>query len=417
MSKSWTLCVLLGALAWGQAAPSVAPQTQSPQAPAVNQMTPQAPAAADTSESVPESAAVITVKGVCSPAPSRPASQATAAKPATAAKTSQSSAPAADCKTVITKAEFEKLASSLSPSGSVSPQLKRQLGGMLPRVIAMSNQARKEGMDKTDQYKETVKFVQMQVLANELQKKLQTEAQNIPDADIQKYYDEHKADFEQYTLDRLFVPRMKQNEPDLKDENEKDKTDKPSEDQIKAKQAAEKAKSDANEQAMTKLADDLHARAAAGEDFTKLQKEAFEAAGMKIESPSVSLANVRRNGLSPSQSAVFALQPGEVSQVISENGGHYIYKMKSESELPLDQAKNEIHGRLQSEHMREMMDKLNGSFKVETNEAYFGPGAPAGMPPRPGPAGMGRPASPQPGTPPPSSQAQAPPSTQDSDKH
>jgi peptidyl-prolyl cis-trans isomerase C len=416
MGKSWTLCVLLGALAWGQAAPSPAPQNQSP-APAMNQMRPQAPGAADTSESVPATAAVITVKGVCSPPQPRPASQVTAAKPATGAKTSQSTAPAADCKTVITKSEFEKLAGSLSPSGSVSPQLKRQLGGMLPRVIAMSNQAKKEGMDKTDQYRETVKFVQMQVLANELQRKLQTEAQNIPDADIQKYYDEHKGDFEQYNLDRLFVPRMKPNEPDLKDENDKDKSEKPTEDQIKAKQAADKAKSDANEQAMTKLADDLRARAAAGEDFTKLQKEAFEAAGMKIESPSVNLANVRRNGLSPSQSAVFALQPGEVSQVISENGGHYIYKMKSASELPLDQAKNEIHGRLQSERMREMMDKLNSSFKVETNEAYFGPAAPGGMPPRPGPGGMGRPAGPPPGTPPSSSQSQSPPTTQDSDKH
>jgi peptidyl-prolyl cis-trans isomerase C len=414
MGKSWTLCVLLGALAWGQAAPSVVPQAPSPHAPAINPMRPQAPGAADTSESVAESAAVITVKGVCSPQP-KPA--ATAAKSAAGAKTSQSSASAADCKTVITKAEFEKLAGSLSPSGSISPQLKRQLGGMLPRMIAMSSQAKKEGMDKTDQYREALKFVQMQVLASELQRKLQAEAQNIPDADIQKYYDEHKADFEQYNLDRLFVPRMKQNEPDLKDENEKDKNEKPTEDQIKAKQAADKAKADANEQAMTKLADDLRTRAAVGEDFTKLQKEAFEAAGMKIESPSVSLANVRRTGLSPNQVAVFGLKPGEVSQVISDNGGHYIYKMKSESELPLDQAKNEIHGRLQSERMHEMMDKLNGSFKVETNEAYFGPAAPGGMPPRPGPGATGRPAGPEPGTPPPSSQPQAPPSTQGSDKH
>ena len=416
MGKSWTLCVLLGALAWGQAAPSAAPQAQPPRAPAMNQKQPQATGAADTSESVPESAAVITVKGVCSPQP-RPASQATTAKPATGAKTPQSSASGADCKTVITKAEFEKLASGLSPSGSISPQLKRQLGGMLPRVIAMSSQAKKEGMDKTDQYRETVKFVQMQVLANELQRKLQTEAQNIPDADIQKYYDEHKGDFEQYNLDRLFVPRMRQNEPDLKDESERDRNEKPTEDQIKAKQAADKARADANEQAMAKLADDLRARAAAGEDFTKLQKEAFETAGMKIESPSVSLANVRRTGLSPSHAAVFSLKPGEVSQVISDNGGHYVYKMKSESELPLDQAKNEVHSRLQSERTREIMDKLNSSFKVETNEAYFGPGAPGNMPPRPGPGGMGHPAGAQPGTPPPSSQSQAPPSTQGSDKH
>ncbi len=47
---------------------------------------------------------------------------------------------------------------------------------------------------------------------------------------------------------------------------------------------------------MTKLAESLRARAAAGEDIVKLQKEAFEAAGMKIESPTVNLPNVRRTG-------------------------------------------------------------------------------------------------------------------------
>ena len=48
---------------------------------------------------------------------------------------------------------------------------------------------------------------------------------------------------------------------------------------------------------MSKLAETLRARAAAGEDFAKLQKEAFDAAGMKIESPTVNLPNVRRTGL------------------------------------------------------------------------------------------------------------------------
>ena len=129
---------------------------------------------------------------------------------------------------------------------------------------------------------------------------------------------------------------------------------------------------------MSKLAESLRARAAAGEDFAKLQKEAFEAAGMKIESPTVNLPSVRRTGSASGTAAVFDLKPGEVSQVINDSGGHYIYKVNSKSELPLDQATDEIHSKLQNDRMREMMDKLNNSFKVETNEAYFGPSPPAG---------------------------------------
>jgi hypothetical protein len=412
MRKSWALCVLLGiTMAWGQAASSA---PEPPQAPAMNQPRSQG-AAPDASSSVPDTAAVITINGVCPPQ-SKPAAPkaATAAKPAGAAKTPAAHVSPADCKTVITKAQFEKLAASLAPTGNVSPQLKRQLAGVLPRVIAMSDQAKKQGMDKTDQYKETMKFMQMQVLAQELQRKIQADSANVSDSDMQKYYDDHKADFEQYNLDRLFVPRTKQPEPDLKQEG--DKNSKPTEDEIKTKQEADKAKAAAAEQSMTKLADDLRVRAAAGEDFTKLQKEAFEAAGMKIESPTVNLANVRRTGLSPGHVAVFDLKPGEVSQVISDNGGHYIYKMNSKSEIPLDQAKNEIHGRLQSERMRDTMDKLNGSFQVETNEAYFGPGA-GGVPPRPGPGGPARPMGARPGTPPPSTPQQTPPPPGPANQH
>jgi hypothetical protein len=407
MRKSWLLCVLLGTLAWGQAAPSAAPPPQPAQTPAAEGFKPQAPAPApDTSASVPPDAPVITVNGVCPAAPKPVAAKGTAVKPASATKTSP-----ADCKTVITKAQFEKLANSIAPT--VTPQLKRQLAGVLPRYIAMSAEARKQGLDKTDQFKETVKFAQMQILTNELQHKVQDQASKISDADIKTYYDGHPNDFEQYNLDRLFVPRSKQEAAEAKDD---DKDEKLSEEAQKAKEAADKAKAEEGEQAMTKLADELQKRAVAGEDFAKLQKEAFDAAGMKIESPTVNLPSVRRTGLPPGHASVFDLKAGEVSPVINDAGGHYIYKVNSKEVLPLDQkVTTEIHSKLQNERTKEMMDKLNGSFKVETSDAYFGPGgvgvAPPPRLPRPHMAPGGSPSAPPagPGTAP---TAQTPPPAQ-----
>jgi len=121
----------------------------------------------------------------------------------------------------------------------------------------------------------------------------------------------------------------------------------------------------------------------AGEDFTKLQKEAFEAAGTKVENPTVNLPKVRRTGLPPAHVAVFDLKAGEVSQVINDNGGHYIYKVVSKEVLPLDQAKEEIRNKLRGERLKEMMDKYTNSFQATPNEAYFGPAAPAGPGGRP----------------------------------
>jgi len=406
MRKSWLVCVLLGTLAWGQAAPGTPPAQQAG-APE-NMARPQAPAQPpDTSAAVPPEAAVITVNGVCPAKPKPAAAKAaagTAAKSATAEKTTTT--PTGECKTVITKAQFEKLASGVAPN--MTPQLKKQLASVLPRLIAMSNAAEKKGLDKTPRFAETMKFAKMQILTNELQRNIQEDAAKVPPADVEKYYKDHPDGFEQFNLDRLFVPRTKQ-ETEAKEDDDKDKGEKLSDEAQKAKQAEEKAKADEAEQAMTKLAESLRVRAAAGEDFPKLQKEAFEAAGMKIESPTVNLPKVRRTGLPPAHAAVFELKAGEVSQVINDSGGHYIYKINSKETLPLDQVKDEIHSKLQNDRTREMMDKVNSSFKVVTNEMYFGPGGPAMQPPprMPNPRMVPSPTTPQaqPQTPP---QAQPP---------
>jgi len=399
MRKSWLLCVLLGTLSWGQAAPGTPPPAPAGPAPgaamggrypnpgAVNQQPP-----TDTSP-VADTAAVITVKGVCPAQPKTLPAKGTGAKPAPAAKT-----PAADCKTVITKADFEKLINSI-PNASANPQAKRNIAGALPRFIAFSNEAQKRGMDKTPQFAELMKFAKMQILATVLQQKIQDDAAKVSEEDIANYYKNNAEAYQQYSLERLFVPRTKQVEAEAKDEEEK-KEEKLTEEQQKAKQAEEKAKQEENEQAMAKLAESLRARAAAGEDFAKLQKEAFEASGLKIESPTVSMPNLRRTGLPPAQASVFDLKAGEVSQVISDSGGHYIYKVNSKDQLSLDQVKEEIRRNLQNQRTRDMMDKLTNSFTVETNQAYFGPGGPGpGMQPQqrmPNPRMAPPPAAPQP---------------------
>jgi len=409
MGKWGSLCAFFGALAWGILAGATLAQGQAALgAPAAS---PPSQAPAETSASVPDTEAVITIKGVCSAQPRPAAAKSTTAKPVGAAKTPPTTSPA-DCKTVITKAEFEKLAGHLAPN--ITPQLKKQLATALPQLIAISNEAKKKGLDKTPQFEDRFKVFKMQLLSKELQQKIQEDAAKISPEEIEKYYKEHADSYQQFNLDRLFVPRTKQ--PDAGAKLEDEKNDKQSEEAQKAKRAAEKAKSEEGEQAMTKLAESLRTRAAAGEDFTKLQKEAFEAAGMKMQSPTVNLPSVRRNTLPPTHAAVFDLKPGEVSQVIDDSGGHYIYKVNSKSEISLDQATNEIHGKLQNDRMRQRMDELNNSFKVETNEAYFGPPAPAGpMGGRPGPMSTPPPRNPNlpnaPGQAPPAAQPQTPPPT------
>jgi parvulin-like peptidyl-prolyl isomerase len=400
------VCVLLGSLAWGQAQPETKPAQASPaQSPGADSKAPAPP------PDVAENAVVLTVKGVCPATPKIGATSKTIAS-----KTAVPAKKPADCKTEITRAQFEKIASGLSPN--VTPQLKRQLETALPRFMAMSEAAKAKGLDKTPRFEQTMKIVKMQVLTQELQRSVQEEADKVPAETVAEYYKNNPEAYQQFSLDRLFIPRNKQVEPEDAAETKEEKL---TEEQQKAKEAAEKTKQEQGEQELTKLADTLRARAAAGEDFIKLQKEAFEAAGTKVDNPTVNLPKVRRTGLPPAHAAVFDLKVGEVSQVISDNGGHYIYKVVTKETLPLDQVKEEIHNKLKSERMKEAMDKYTNSFEATPNEAYFGPpaapGARPGAPPPHLPRPKMAPPSTQPQGQPPASNppaqppaAQAPPS-------
>src|SRR5580700_2635196 len=199
MRKSWLLCVFLGTLAWGQAG-SMTPPAQADADPNAAAK----PAAAPVAE-VAQSAAVLTIKGVCAATP-----KATSAAPATG-KTAAAAKKPADCQTVITRAEFDKLAKALQQGPNpLNAQQKRQLASQLPSAIALSEAAKKKGLDKSDGYLETLKFVKMRILAQRLTEAVRAEADQVPSTQIAAYYKANPEAFEQFSLDRLFIPINKQ---------------------------------------------------------------------------------------------------------------------------------------------------------------------------------------------------------------
>lgn len=362
MQSKWLVCALLGTMALAQAEPG-APAQPGQQPPATLPV---------AQPEVKPTDPVLTITGFCPKA----AASKTAAGAKAPAKPASAKAPT-DCKTVITRAEFEKLANALAPS--LTPQFKRQLANILPRLMVLSSKAEAEGLQNTPRYAETMKFARMQILTQSLQSKLQEDSAKVSDADIKAYYDAHPDAYQQYSIDRIFIPRTKQEAEEGEADADADKDAKLSEEQQKAKQAEEQAKRKNDEDAMTKLAASLRDRAAAGEDFAKLQKEAYAAAGMKIENINVNIPKMRKTGLPQGHTGVFDMKAGEVSQVITDAGGHYIYRINTKDQIALDSAKEEIHNTLQTQKLKEQMDALNNSFKSEPNDSYFTAAAPGGL--------------------------------------
>jgi hypothetical protein len=129
---------------------------------------------------------------------------------------------------------------------------------------------------------------------------------------------------------------------------------------------------------MTKEAALLHARLAKGEDPDKLEKEAFTAGGLPGTPPPTKMEKVRRTSLPVNHQAVMDLKVGEVSDVIADASGNYIYKVVSKDQVPLETAKTEIRNQISAQRYREEMQHFQNN--ADLNDAYFGATRGPGMP-------------------------------------
>jgi len=343
MTRYGLVCLLLGAWAWGQAAqstPAAAPQSAAPPAAAQPQPIPE----------TPPDAPVITINGLC--------------------ENASPDKPAADCKTVITRAEFEKLIEVIQPS--MPPRVRKQFAINYARALFMAQKAQQMGLDRDPGFDEHMRLARIQILSQAFNKSVQDKASQISDKEIQDYYDSNKAKFEEADLDRVYIPKAQQ----------------PAAIAAAKPAAATQAKSPNDSEAVMKAeADKLRTRAAAGEDFAKLQADAYQTAGIKAAAPNATMTKVRRTSLPVDQASVMDLKVGEVSAVIADQNGFYIYKVREREVIPLDQAREEIKGMLRSERIQEAMKTVQDSSTPILNESYFTPVAPPSMSaPRPGPS-------------------------------
>lgn len=341
-------CLLLGALAWGQTAN---PTSQPSSPPAQGQAAPSNPAPASPAtdakpagaSNIPPDGAVITIQGLCDNPP--------------ADKTK-----ASDCKTVITRAEFEKIVDALSPN--MAPPARRQLATRYAMGLVMAHEAHKMGVDQGPRFEELLRIARVQVATQQLGQTLQERASQVPDKDIEDYYRKNSAAYEEASLERIFIPKTKQMPATAS--------------KVKLSEVETKKRQDDGEAAMKTEAAALRTRAAAGEPFSKLQDEAFQFAGLKSKPPSPSMGKVRRNSLPPSHGTILDLKPGTVSTLISDSGGFFIYKMGEKNTVPLDKVREEIRGTLRTQRMQDSMQTIQQSATPELNDQYFGatPGSP-----------------------------------------
>ncbi|HEX7893570.1 MAG TPA: peptidylprolyl isomerase [Terriglobales bacterium] len=256
----------------------------------------------------------------------------------------------ADCKTVITRAQFEEIAKTAQPN-MPKPQ-EKQFATRYVTALFLAQRAHELGLDKGPQYD----LMRLQMLASLAIGGMQKEAAKVSDAEIQDYYNQHSADFKTISYDKLFVPKQKQ----------ADSTLKPNDPGAQTKRAADEA-------AMKAEADKLRARAVSGEDFTKLQQEAYDFSGEKLKAANTRVDNVPKTGMLPSDASIFQLKAGEVSEVITDPQAFMIYKVDTFQQQPLADVRQQIVQLLQREKMTKFGESLQqmSTQKATYDDAYF----------------------------------------------
>ncbi len=324
-----TVLVMGSSLLVGQTMPTVVAANPTVSSPAVESKEYSSQPAATVEPDIRPETPVVTLEGICD----RPSKIAKSAKPAA-------------CKTVITRAGMDALVDTLLPGAT--PTVRSQFAISYARLLAAAELARQQHMDTdatlTKEIQARQKMAGLQVLAAALYKSLEKNASTVPRAEVLHYYTLHAASYEQGEVQRITLP--------------------------KSAQTVNGQPLDAV--VLRAKADTVRARAAAGEDFPKLQEEAYKDLGIKTVAPPTMLSLVRRVALPAEEATVFDLAPGATSEVVDRAGALVILKLDSKKVIPVDDVQAEIEAFLQRQRLQEGLRSASSNVKANFNLKYLG---------------------------------------------
>ncbi|HLV85890.1 MAG TPA: peptidyl-prolyl cis-trans isomerase [Candidatus Sulfotelmatobacter sp.] len=324
------VCLVIGTLAWGQSTKSIQ-ATRAQNAALSDDGAQPKPTGAPN---VAPDAAVITINGLCD-------------------DPSKDKGTTSSCKVVFTRAQFEAFADLIQPNMPL--ERRRQLAGSYADMLILAAKAREMGLDQGARFDELLMLKRLSLLGELLKQTLQEKAAKVSDKDISDYYQQNISAYEEAQLQRVYIPLAQQLEPP-KEKLTAAETEKRLED---------------SKAAMRKEAEELDVRAFAGEDFAKLQEEAYQFAKIKTALPPSRVETYHRRDLSPAQVIAMNLKTGEISPVINDANGYFIYKAGEKHVEPLDKVRTQISSALRAQRFQEYLKAAQESATPVLNDDYF----------------------------------------------
>lgn len=228
---------------------------------------------------------------------------------------------------------------------------RREFAKNLVELQVLADEAIKEGLDKKPDTRMQLEFQRQNMLAQAMFLSLQ-QTTPITDAEIQTYYDAHKADYEVLTARHILI-RVKgapmpgvTGKPELSDE-----------------EALAKAES-------------IRKRIIGGEDFAKIAKEESDDTSSGEKGGDV---GEFKKGMMvpPFEAAAFAQKVGEVGEPVKTPFGYHVIQVQTHITKPLAEVKPEIIAQLRPNAARQAVSALTEKVPVSIDNSFFGPEPPA----------------------------------------
>jgi hypothetical protein len=245
----------------------------------------------------------------------------------------------------LTAAQFEQLTESLPEQSRamVRGAGRKQYGDYLVRLLVLAQEGKRRKLDQAPGYSLQTTIQMATVLAGMTMQQI-TKEMKVEDADLRKYYADHKAEFEQVSARHILI-RMQSSPVPVKP-GQKDLTP---------------------EEALAK-AQDIEKRIKAGEDFAKLATAESDDAGSAPKGGD--LGFFRHGQMVPSfDEAAFKLAPGQVSEHVRSQFGYHIIKV--EAVKTFDDVKADLEKRVQAEQGQKAMVELQKNTAVVYDTEFF----------------------------------------------
>jgi parvulin-like peptidyl-prolyl isomerase len=248
----------------------------------------------------------------------------------------------------VTAAQFDQIIDALPEQyrSVARGSGRKQFADNIVRIVVLAQEGKRRKLDESSAYRTQSMFQDANILANMTYEEIGKNIK-LDEADVRKYYEAHKAEFEQVRARHILI--RAQGSPTAVRPGQKDLTE---------------------AEALAK-AQDLRKRIQAGEDFAQLASQESDDTGSAAKGGD--LGFFRHGQMVPSfEQAAFALQPGAIGEPVKSPFGYHVIKVEAKESKSFEDVRPELERRMRPEQAQKTLQELQKKSPAVLDPDFFG---------------------------------------------